>query len=714
MASPYSCDPTGATDIAAALEQIKANQSNVGTIHIPKGTFKLSTAFTLPVGMTLRFEAGSTLAISADVTINGRLEMLSGGLITIATTKTLTINGGFEAGLYHCLTCAGTGTVVFGDKVPAVYPQWTGALGDNSTDDSTAINLAADIARASVCKRIILPPCTGYAATSQLDLRELNVEGKATILTDYAGAGILVGDANNLDIELSVNRPEDGHEWDAGMVGIQVSGTSRSNMTLAASNQEVGIKFLAGDGSAGSSAYNTITLKGVQYNEIGFMVHVPAAATGWCNENLVIGGNFANTREGAECAIKLLSEGTYSIDKWTFIKPSLEYVYADQAIIFTKTQNCYFWDVRMECEGDIPVAKFNDRSYNNVVSLGSFSHLGYEPYTWDVADSAASPYGTTGNDVRMSGDYTLHRLTDAASFNSAYHDGTYLHVPGFAIIDPTDGTVSRKSTTINFALIDGHDGAALAVTDDAYETIGIKVNFYDAMPNNATPAKKLYIKHRLLDNDQQTRLFIRCFDSDGNVLSGSDPPYVQGNQWSAIETYYRILGSNTTQAIIFHVDVASALIGVAGNSTKYTGLEIYSPYMADGYLPYTGPKELPGHLLAANSPTKWHFQVGDRVLNDTPATEQPQGWACTKRTETTLAADGEGTDSTIEVASITNIASGDVIGVKLDTGKYHFTTVNGAPSGTTVTLTAALPGAGVVATSGNAVVANLWAAMPDF
>jgi hypothetical protein len=47
--------------------------------------------------------------------------------------------------------------------------------------------------------------------------------------------------------------------------------------------------------------------------------------------------------------------------------------------------------------------------------------------------------------------------------------------------------------------------------------------------------------------------------------------------------------------------------------------------------------------------------------------------------------------TTLTVASIANITSGDHIGVVLNTGYFHWTTVNGAPSGSTVTLTVAVP-----------------------
>ena len=58
------------------------------------------------------------------------------------------------------------------------------------------------------------------------------------------------------------------------------------------------------------------------------------------------------------------------------------------------------------------------------------------------------------------------------------------------------------------------------------------------------------------------------------------------------------------------------------------------------------------------------------------------------RTTTTAAA--AAADTTIEVTSITGMAASDYIGIKLDDGTMQWTTINGAPAGTTVTLTNAL------------------------
>lgn len=67
--------------------------------------------------------------------------------------------------------------------------------------------------------------------------------------------------------------------------------------------------------------------------------------------------------------------------------------------------------------------------------------------------------------------------------------------------------------------------------------------------------------------------------------------------------------------------------------------------------------------------------------------------------QTTLSAAAASGATTLSVASLTNIAASDFIGIVLDDGTVHWTTVSGAPS-STVALTTGLAGA---AASGNAV-----------
>lgn len=89
--------------------------------------------------VTLRMAAGS-YAVSADLTSNSNINLRpdSGAVITVATTKTLTINGALDAGLYQIFSCAGTGKVVMKAETIKV-PEWWGAVGNDSTDDAAAL-----------------------------------------------------------------------------------------------------------------------------------------------------------------------------------------------------------------------------------------------------------------------------------------------------------------------------------------------------------------------------------------------------------------------------------------------------------------------------------------------------------------------------------------------------------------------------------------------
>lgn len=64
--------------------------------------------------------------------------------------------------------------------------------------------------------------------------------------------------------------------------------------------------------------------------------------------------------------------------------------------------------------------------------------------------------------------------------------------------------------------------------------------------------------------------------------------------------------------------------------------------------------------------------------------------ATTSFVKTEIATAGVATDLTIDVDSITGISDGGYIGVELDGGSLQWTTVNGAPAGTTVAITDAL------------------------
>jgi len=647
---------------------------------------------------------GRTYAIDDDLTLSANLEFQSGAILTVSDTKLLTINGSVTTGLYE-IFIDGNATydgIVLGDKVAKTFPEWWGAVGDGVTDDGAAINAAAECARLSTCKRISFPSNSTYASTTQLDLQELSIEtGK--VISTYAGPAVLIGDGRDLNVNLIVDRPVT--DWTATHDGIHILGENNQTIgcyfDLGVSHSAIGIKFQAPVAEI-SICYNTVHLRNLLWNDIDIYVHHPVGTLGVCNETLVLGGNFGNSTAGKDCCIKMLSETTDFIDSWTFIKPSFEDVAGTgYAGMFKNTRYVNIDNARFGPGSTSKAAYFDTDCVDIIMTLAYGSGI----TRYDCAEGE----WMINVDVRKAVDNVLHRLNDVGNFQSAYHDGTYWHVPGFAIINFDTGAVVRKSNSTNYSFMDGNGGPAL-YGESGYESVGMRVNFYGNMAIDYTYGKKLYIKYRMLNNTYGGGLRIKCYDSSGNCLSGNTPAYVQGPNWESSGTYYSIVGSHGLCALVFHTDVAYAYIGAYKKSNAFTGFEIYSPYQTDCYAPYDGPKELPGHLLAANAPTKWHFQVGDTVLDDSPTSGQQQGWVCVKRVDMTLT-DGEPiTETSMVVDDSTGVVAGDIVGVQLDTGAYHFTTAAAVPDGTHVTLTAGLPSA---AAATNKVVANLWNALPN-
>lgn len=75
------------------------------------------------------------VTVPANITLN-----LERAIISIANTKTFTINGRIKAGLKQIFT--GSGSIAGTPKVTEIYPEWFGAVGDGVTDDYTAISKA--------------------------------------------------------------------------------------------------------------------------------------------------------------------------------------------------------------------------------------------------------------------------------------------------------------------------------------------------------------------------------------------------------------------------------------------------------------------------------------------------------------------------------------------------------------------------------------------
>ncbi|MHB8963831.1 MAG: right-handed parallel beta-helix repeat-containing protein [Saccharofermentanales bacterium] len=108
----------GVSDDSAAFVKAAAFDAN-GTYTLTEGKYRISKAFSLPQGISLKFLPGAETVIDRNITV--------------------TFNCKIEAGIYRIFS--GEGKVEGSIRSPG-YPQWFGASGNGTTDDTVAFNKA--------------------------------------------------------------------------------------------------------------------------------------------------------------------------------------------------------------------------------------------------------------------------------------------------------------------------------------------------------------------------------------------------------------------------------------------------------------------------------------------------------------------------------------------------------------------------------------------
>jgi len=158
----WGCTGNGIHDDTAAFTTAITKAAN-NILFVPKGTYKLTDNVTVDSTVTIKFSNAAK--------------------ISIATAKTFTINGKLEAGLSQIFSGAGTVVIAKGG-VEKIVPQWWGAVGDGTADDTVAIQSALTCAGLKT-KHVYLPPGI-YKTTAPLVLNYGSVlegAGKSDITT---------------------------------------------------------------------------------------------------------------------------------------------------------------------------------------------------------------------------------------------------------------------------------------------------------------------------------------------------------------------------------------------------------------------------------------------------------------------------------------------------------------------------------------------------
>lgn len=150
----YGATGDGTADDKPAIASAAAALADGGDLCFPPGEYRIGSSLTIPANITLVFSNGAKLCPDAGVVV--------------------TINGGVRAALSAIF--AGSGTVQGLDRTEAVFPQWWGAAGDGSVDDTAAFRLAL----AAVGQLFV--PEGGRFLIGNVDLTGKRVWGGGTIV----------------------------------------------------------------------------------------------------------------------------------------------------------------------------------------------------------------------------------------------------------------------------------------------------------------------------------------------------------------------------------------------------------------------------------------------------------------------------------------------------------------------------------------------------
>jgi hypothetical protein len=412
-----------------------------------------------------------------------------------------------------------------------------------------------------------------------------------------------------------------------------------------------------------------------------------------------------------------------------FEKPSLEYgdaadsgiaILCDGLVSKNVFRDCYY---ESHSTGGNKVARFINGARDNLVTMLTY----YGTITTGPGVGAAYTFDTGanptdncyGNDVKMSQEGPYQRVLDVTSFDAAYRAASQ-HIPGFEWIgvNSAEGVIATTKSSGIFTPYKHGNGVMLYDTSN-YNAIGRMIGFLGTTNYPRDRPNKLYVRSLVANNQGSAgNIVVFCYDSTGALLTGSSPYYVKGLKASVESNHYLVEPMNpsyrqTYNVLMFDPSVVRVFIGVNG-STSHIGLDIKSPYSTE-VIPIEGPQEAPGKLIASGSPTSPGFYQGTVVWNNAAAAGATPGWSCIKRLDTTLATNvANGGNTSITVADVTGFVIGDVIGITLNSGEQHFTTIAAGWGGSNpVTLTTAIPHTGLQASIGSAVVVNLWKAMPN-
>ncbi len=642
-------DSGGYSTLEAAITSI----GNIpATLRLPAANYNISTDFTIPSNITIKPERGA--------------------VFYIATTKTLTINGSLDAGLYQIFSCTGTGKVVFGTgSVLEVHPKWWGAS-SAALDQSPYINAAS----------LSLYNGVGYGTVLISQTLQINnsVLLYPFIKLDCSPGAKLVAGTAVTDMVKSFSAAS----VDSFRIGtLRLDGNSQAvnALNISGVNESVfdyiKVNNVTGDGVLGDRAVqNTFN------NKFGY-VNVGGCTNGI---NLTNGAN-SNHVEFLEV---YGATGSGMIFYGVDISLGKYYGLGNANHLRFKSLNCRATGLYLE--GGTNGIVFDSGSYRNEVT-----DVHYDTVTNPVVDNGdygnIYPNDNEHNNLNYfsNGDFKKWASsTKPLGWNSGASGGGSV----------TRVSLNAKENAIKLAAAGAGQYGNLYCGLDPFSPLIKLIDGSKSLSFGIT-YKRMTTSIDAASGSMELRLYVFFYDKDGNQLS---TPAIPSINWTTVINdttwqfyrYSQIIIPATAEYIAFQSTLYSIKAGDNGS------ILIKNVAVSSGMTPAEAPRELSliQHMdIDAADPNFGTYQIGDLIFQNPPGTGKKKGIGCSVAgTQGTLAGVTGGitiNTKLLTVNSVSNLFPGAYITIVGVTGVKRIISISALICTVDVNADATVAGAAV-------------------
>lgn len=351
-------------------------------------------------------------------------------------------------------------------KTHVITPQMHGAVGDATTDDSTAVQDASDACDAlntpNIVKPVLyFPYARGYRCNSTITIKEnINVVMETAIIHNgsQSTAGLVIGTTkiNNVEVNLRlyVERLTTSDWTNEGSIGIKLFCCDACDIFVSVKDFTIGLQCM---GSGLGFGWNHVFLQRMVNNKFQVdLTNVSDSGIGWVNENTFFGGRFAHitgTRTGlSRYGFRVRSQDSspnYNNSN-LFIQCSMELRQADASpgeavpyLIQHGQQHHTFGGRNETNHADFAICQNNSKE-------NSFGHT-FNRGTIRQEDTATENVAEFQGDSINDG--TFRMVFDSGSMHkrACMYNSTNIHIPGVHLGTSADATnsVSTAETAID-------------------------------------------------------------------------------------------------------------------------------------------------------------------------------------------------------------------------------------------------------------------------